>query len=562
MKPLPYPDNQHLEAAEGWLELGNPLASAEKLNPTASTPAWTYIASLPQPLFNFPAVFNRTNYIYIFGGLTNPAAGGEIASVLRYSISGNSWSSLAPMPVAVAGSAATLGPDGSIYVVGGTSGGISTNLVQVYNPASNSWTLSTPLPEGLSLTALGVDSLNRLLVMGGVDTNGNDVADVWRTQPFGVPDSPPVFTNFPATGDVYQGPYASSINAVGNPPPVYSLVSGPPGMKVDYYSGAISWTPQGLGQIGSNPVVIAATNYAGATNWSFSIVIPNPPPSIPTNFQEISFNDNSGTISWSPQDPSVGPVTYSIAIPHPYHSPKGSGGGVTYGTVFTGITTNVVTFGLSPSSSATYALSVTASNGATTGYSYSTWFTVTSSGPQGPANLWVTALTSSSISLQWPPSPGPDVYPFYSPIVSYAVMERAGSPPTNFPVLQNLTVTNATITGLTPGNTYTWYVAGVDSQGYYSPLTSASVSFIQPIPKPAVLAGLGGLPNGGFQFAITPVALTPMGGLTTLVQATTNISDPNSWMTIATNPPASATFNFIDTNSGQFSSRYYRVVAP
>jgi tetratricopeptide (TPR) repeat protein len=31
MKPLPYPDNQHLEAAEGWLELGNHLEANEEL---------------------------------------------------------------------------------------------------------------------------------------------------------------------------------------------------------------------------------------------------------------------------------------------------------------------------------------------------------------------------------------------------------------------------------------------------------------------------------------------------------------------------------------------------
>lgn len=31
MKPLPYPNNQHLEAAEGWLELGNYLEANEEL---------------------------------------------------------------------------------------------------------------------------------------------------------------------------------------------------------------------------------------------------------------------------------------------------------------------------------------------------------------------------------------------------------------------------------------------------------------------------------------------------------------------------------------------------
>ena len=557
--------NGNAYAFGGLDDHGNPLASAEKLNPTATTPAWSYIASLPQARFNFPAVFNRTNYIYIFGGLTNPVAGGEIASVVRYSVSGNSWSSLAPMPVAVAGSAATLGPDGNIYVVGGTSGGISTNVVQVYHPAANAWTLAPPLPEGLSLTTVGVDSLNRLIVAGGVDTNGNDVADVWRTQPFGVPDSAPVFTNFPATVGAYQGTYVSSINAIGNPPPVYSLVNGPPGMQVDYFSGTISWTPQTLSEIGTNPVTVMATNYAGTTNYSFNIVVPNPGPGLPSNFTIVSVSDNSATVSWSPQDPAVGPVTYSIAIPHPYHSPRGSGGGVTYQTIVTNITTNLVTIGgLNPGSSASYALSVTATGG-TIPYSYSTWFSVYTTAPQSPTNVSLAGLTSTSVTLNWTPSPGPNQSPLYSPITSYAIAEfvpgGGGVPSTNALKVTGIptNVLTATVTGLTPGQSHYWYVAGVDAQGFYSSYTGLPFTYVNvanPLPHSVALAAIASIPAaGGFQFNIQPSV-----SQTTLVQATTNISDPNAWVTIATNPPSGNSFNFTDTHSGQFPTRYYRVV--
>ena len=129
----------------------------------------------------------------------------ETADVLRYSVSANTWTSLAPMPVATAGSAAALGADGKIYVVGGVSGGVTTNAVQVYDPAANSWTLSTPLPESLTGSVMGTDSLGRLVVMGGSDTNGYDTGDVWRSQQLGAPDSPPVFTPLPATNNAtYQ----------------------------------------------------------------------------------------------------------------------------------------------------------------------------------------------------------------------------------------------------------------------------------------------------------------------------------------------------------------------
>ena len=136
-----------------------------------------------------------------------PRPGSETATVLRYSVSANTWTAMAPMPVAAAGSAAALGADGKIYVVGGTSGGVTTNVVQVYDPAANSWTISTPLPEGLNASAMGVDSLGRLVVMGGMDTNGNDVGDVWRSQQLNVPDSAPVLTQVPGTNGVYQMPF-------------------------------------------------------------------------------------------------------------------------------------------------------------------------------------------------------------------------------------------------------------------------------------------------------------------------------------------------------------------
>jgi len=152
------PDRSGNAYAIGGLDdSGNPLASAERYTPDSNT--WSPIASLPAARYNFPAVFDHTNYIYIFGGYTDTVSGVEISGALRYSVSKNTWTALAPMPVATAGSAAAFGADGKIYVVGGVTGGVTTSVVQVYDPAANSWTISTPLPEGLSGSVMGVDSL-------------------------------------------------------------------------------------------------------------------------------------------------------------------------------------------------------------------------------------------------------------------------------------------------------------------------------------------------------------------------------------------------------------------
>jgi hypothetical protein len=49
---------------------------------------------------------------------------------------------------------------------------------------------------------------------------------------------------------------------------------------------------------------------------------------------------------------------------------------------------------------------------------------------------------------------------------------------------------------------------------------------------------------------------------TTLIQATTNLADPTSWETIATNPPTSSAFIFADGDAGLFPMRFYRVISP
>jgi len=544
------PDRSGNAYAIGGLDdSGNPLASAEVYSQDSGT--WAAIASLPTALYDFPAVFNGSNYIYTFGGFTDTTSGTATTTVFRYSISANTWTALAPMPVPVAGSAAALGADGKIYVVGGTSGGVTINLVQVYDPVANSWTISTPLPEGLSASVMGVDSLGRLIVMGGMDTNGNNVGDVWRSQQLGTTDSPPVLTQVPGTNAVYGTSYTSTIAATGNPQPVYVLVSGPINLTVDYFSGQITWTPQGLGQIGSIPVTIATTNYAGATNWTFNLTVPNPPPVIPTNLYLASATEYSVTLAWSPEDPVAGSVTYSVYIPHVSHGSKGSGGSVTYQLVGSTTSTNITLSGLTPNTS--YAFDVNAAGpGGKSGYA---GIAVSTLGPQPPSNLRATGITSTSITLAWNPSPGP------VPIVRYEILGWIGG---LFPTIgygTNFTGTTATITGLKPGTYEEWSMLAYDAAGNVSGF-APGIYAVNPVPAPAALsqpAALSSLTpgSGGFQFSVQASVVE-----TTYVQATTNLLDPTSWVTIATNPPTSSTYIFTDPAAGQFPTRFYRVVSP
>ena len=541
------PDRNGNAYAFGGLDAnGNALASAERYNPGNNN--WTSIASLPAPRFDFPAVFNRTNYIYIFGGYTGTNPGMEAASMLRYNVSGNSWSNMAAMPVAVAGSAATLGPDGKIYVCGGTAQGMATDLVQVYNPISNSWTLATSLPEALTGAAAGVDALGRLVIMGGTDINGNNVGNVWRSQQLNVPDSLPAFATYPNLLATFLVPYISSITATGNPQPVYQLVSGPDGMAVDNYSGAITWTPQ-ASQIGTNTVTISAVNFAGATNFSYNLVIARPPPTVLTNLSVVSVTESSVTLSWSPEDPVVGPVTYRAYLRHVLHSPKGSGATIWYTQIGSTTTdTNLTISGLAAGLSQGYYITATGVSGTS---EYASIGAATLPAP-APANFRVTGLTSSTISLAWDAPVGP------VPVVSYQIIGVFNGvfvqSALNF---VNLVSTNTTLTGLAPGTAMQWGVRAYDTLGNYSSYVYLPALVVNPVPTHAQFSSAVSAAGGSFQFTVSLGAAQ-----TVVVQATTNPGDASSWSPIATFMPTNNPFTFTDPDAAQFASRFYRIITP
>lgn len=539
-------------AIGGINQNGAPLASAERFTfDNGANGTWSAIAALPAARFDFPAVFDHTNLIYVFGGYTNATDGGEVDSVMCYSVSHNTWTNLAPMPVAVAGSAAALGVDGKIYVAGGLSGGAATDVVQVYDPAANSWTVSTPLPESLSGSAMGADSLGRLIVMGGADENGFDVSDVWRSQPLGLADSAPVFTQLPGTNVVYPDTYSDTIAATGNPPPTYQLITGPAGLSVDYYSGAITWSPSGLAQIGDFPVTIAATNYTGATNYTFTITVANPPPVPVSNLTVVAVTETSVSLSWNPEDPVAGAVTYSVWLRHVLHDPKGSGDTVWYTQIGSDTTdTNITLTGLSAGLSRAYYVQAAGPGGTS---DYSSVVAATLPAPM-PANIRVTGLTSTTITLAWDAPVGG------LPVASYEVLGWFDGIAVQYPLgYPNLPGTNVTLTNLASGQAMLWGVCVKDTSANVSDYDYLPSLVVNPVPVTPQMSGAASVAGGHFQFTATEGGSVLQ---TVLIEATTNPADPNSWTQIGSVFPAGNPFIFADTNAAQYPMRFYRIVAP
>jgi hypothetical protein len=341
------------------------LASVERYDSVADT--WTTVANLPSGRYCFGAVFDGTNTIYTFGGRTNVTAGTETATVLSYNVSGNAWSTLAPLPVATAGSTAVMGSDGKIYVIGGTAGGVVTNLVQVYDRGSNAWLLATPLPSAVTAAGGAVDPLGRLVVIGGADGNNMDLTTTWVSQQLNLPDTAPGFTSYPSTAANCLVPYTYTAHADGNPQPTYQLIAAPAGMQIDTYRGVVTWTPQ-TSQFGSNVVTIQANNYSGSISQTFNINTVGPPLTVPSHVVVSGYTTASITLTWNPTTYVIGPLTYRVYERTFIHNPRGSGGAYRYHLV-AGSTTNSATIGgLKGGSGHTYVVQASAA-GVASGYS-------------------------------------------------------------------------------------------------------------------------------------------------------------------------------------------------
>lgn len=114
---------------------------------------------------------------YLFGGFSS-SGGSSMDEVQIYDPATNGWSLGAPMPFP-AGSCASALINGKIYIAGGIVGTVTTNGAAVYDPSSNTWSMIAPMPVGRNHTASGTDGTN-FYIFGGRD-GANVVANGYNT---------------------------------------------------------------------------------------------------------------------------------------------------------------------------------------------------------------------------------------------------------------------------------------------------------------------------------------------------------------------------------------------
>lgn len=110
--------------------------------------------------------------IYVVSGNNDVLAGGLVTDVRAFDPGANSWGPpLAPLVPARSGLTATT-YNGAIYAFGGTlASGVSTNVLQRYDPGANTWTALTPAPLPLAWHAAAVT--------GGLIWYAGDVGTGW-----------------------------------------------------------------------------------------------------------------------------------------------------------------------------------------------------------------------------------------------------------------------------------------------------------------------------------------------------------------------------------------------
>ncbi len=353
-------------AIGGVSSRGTNLASVERYNATSN--AWTTVASLPAALSGESAAFDGTGSIYVVGG--SPTVNGTTGTntLYKYTVSTNTWSTLASLPLNIRDAAAVFGPDGKLDVIGGISNGSTVASVESYDPSSNTWSTNTALPAPVSSATAIVNAAGRIDVIGGFNASKQPQSTVTVSQIVNSPVAAPAFTSTPAASSLTIGTgttFTYTATTSGNPLTSYSVTTGPSGMTIDPVNGSLSWTAP-TNFVGSVPVTLTAKNALGSTTQSFSITVNDTtPPTVPTSFVQTGIGATSVTVSWAASTDNVGVAGYSVywiyTVGH-----SGRGGGYTTYTVLEattdGSTTSATIGGLTQGKS--YSLYVRANDAA------------------------------------------------------------------------------------------------------------------------------------------------------------------------------------------------------
>jgi len=139
----------------------------ELYDPVGAT--WTATGSLPSPMWGSAAALLADGRVLLAGGTSDGDIG--VSGALLYDSSAGTWSAAASLKDARFRAASVVLPGGKVLVIGGTTAGslispTATSSVELYDPATNSWTSKKSSTRARAVPLAELLSDGRVLVVG------------------------------------------------------------------------------------------------------------------------------------------------------------------------------------------------------------------------------------------------------------------------------------------------------------------------------------------------------------------------------------------------------------
>jgi hypothetical protein len=361
------------------------------------------VASMSTGRYQFGFATDEHHLVYAIGGAGGD--GGGLSSVEVFNQATNTWTLLAPLPQGLSSLSAVADGAGHVFAIGGISGGTISSTVYRYTIATNVWDTVAPLPVATDNSAAVLASNGLIYVLGGVTSSGttanvesyNESTNTWTIQ---TPLPVPVSAEAATSDSLGRIVVAGGFDANNNPT-------------------ASTFFSQQLNQPDAAPVITSAAPGAATANKAYTFQVlstgnPQPTYSLTTAPAGMTINSNTGLISWAPTPSQVGYQTVTVQASN-----------------YAGQTPQTYT--------------VTVIGAALTG-------------------LTATATSTSSIALSWNASTdaggvtGYNVYEaFFHPVRYHPGYYTYTS------IAKGLTTTSYTVTGLATGSTHSYVVTDVSA---------------------------------------------------------------------------------------------------
>jgi N-acetylneuraminic acid mutarotase len=159
----------------GWG--GRRASSQHEVDAVWSFGAWEQYASVPGRRELAGAAVGPDGSLYVVGG--DQGGTQYLSSAERYAPwqdqASDRWTSIASLATPRTGGVLASGNDGRLYLIGGLTSGGYVRSVKMYDPTTNTWSSVAPLPDPRFAAAGLAGPDGRIYVMGGIDPVAGEV---------------------------------------------------------------------------------------------------------------------------------------------------------------------------------------------------------------------------------------------------------------------------------------------------------------------------------------------------------------------------------------------------